>query len=157
MSICSTFKLIGALGAGDHVHLIIGKVIGGRVIKELQQKKATRNIKTAFNQAVLKHMRVDHKDYKPFEENRGRRLENWKYQNSEMNKNIEKLQLLNSLKIQTEDWLKLDSKIDIYDKIKKSRVIDKTIIKLKDLKLSDDEHNFVERVIKLKNKRMKNI
>ncbi|TOI72542.1 hypothetical protein CGI54_25255, partial [Vibrio parahaemolyticus] len=45
----------GVRGTGDHVHLIIGKVINGKVLKVLQQKKCTALLKQAFNAAVLKH------------------------------------------------------------------------------------------------------
>ncbi|MFA0425071.1 hypothetical protein AB4562_24155, partial [Vibrio sp. 10N.222.54.A1] len=54
-------------GSGDHVHLIIGKVVGNRVLKELQQKKATKIIKLAFNQSVLKHVGIDCRSYDPIE------------------------------------------------------------------------------------------
>ncbi len=58
-------------GTGDHVHLIIGKVVGARVLKELQQKKATKTLKQAFNAAVLKHIGISNSNYKPCKSNRG--------------------------------------------------------------------------------------
>lgn len=57
----------GIKGSGDHVHLIISKVVGGKVLKELQQKKATKLMKQAFNQSVLKHVGIDHRTYEPVE------------------------------------------------------------------------------------------
>jgi len=69
----------GVRGAGDHVHLVIGKVLNGRVLKVLQQKKGTALLKQAFNVAVLEHVGIDYKEYKPYELDRGKRLETWKF------------------------------------------------------------------------------
>lgn len=62
----------GVKGSGDHVHLIVGKVVGNRVLKELQQKKATKLVKQAFNHAVLKYVGIDHRTYEPVEVEKGR-------------------------------------------------------------------------------------
>lgn len=70
----------GKGGSGDHVHLVIGKIVGTRNLKELQQKKATRLIKQAFNQSVLKHIGIDYRSYAPEENKKGKRLGEWQYQ-----------------------------------------------------------------------------
>ncbi|MEZ9073152.1 hypothetical protein AB4086_17335 [Vibrio splendidus] len=67
------------LGAGDHVHLLIGKVINNVVLTELQRKSSTTTIKAAFNQAVAVHLSLRVEDYKPYEVNRGKKLEKWAY------------------------------------------------------------------------------
>ncbi|MDF5377233.1 hypothetical protein P3682_25670, partial [Vibrio parahaemolyticus] len=79
----------GTKGSGDHVHLIIGKVVGNRVLKELQQKKATKVIKQAFNQSVLKHVGIDHRTYEPIEMDKGRRLSAWQYQHQKATEALE--------------------------------------------------------------------
>ncbi|PPL15498.1 hypothetical protein UN63_12465 [Oceanisphaera arctica] len=97
---------IGHKGAGDHVHLIIGKVVGNRVLKELQQKKATQLIKQAFNAAALKHVGLDHKEYKPHELNRGKRLETWKYQQQKVGEAQHTMKVIKKLQEQADKWFK---------------------------------------------------
>lgn len=94
----------GKTGAGDHVHLIVGKVTGKRVLKELQQKKATHLIKMAFNAAVLKHVGLDYKEYTPNEINRGKRLETWRYQQKKVFEAKHSLQALKKLQTQADKW-----------------------------------------------------
>lgn len=67
-------------GSGDHCHLLISKVVGGKVLGDLQRKKATSLLKQAFNTAVATHIGISIHDYKPNELNRGRRLEKWQYE-----------------------------------------------------------------------------
>ncbi|MEZ8723820.1 hypothetical protein AB6D66_22325 [Vibrio pomeroyi] len=96
----------GKRGSGDHVHLIIGKVVGKRVLKELQQKKATKLIKQAFNSAVLKHVGVDHRSYEPIEAEKGRRLSTWQYQYEKANQALEIEKLISKMQNQFDKWLK---------------------------------------------------
>ncbi|MBM5026473.1 hypothetical protein HYO12_15780 [Vibrio parahaemolyticus] len=93
-------------GSGDHIHLIIGKVIGGRVLKELQQKKATKLIKQAFNQSVLKHVGIDHRTYEPVEVEKGRRLSTWQYQHQKATEALEIEKLIKQMQTQFDKWLK---------------------------------------------------
>lgn len=79
----------GRNGSGDHVHLIIGKVLEGRVLKNLQKKAATKLIKTAFNAAVLKHCQIDHRLYVPKKPSRGARLDEWRYQQQQARESLE--------------------------------------------------------------------
>ncbi|MGL0817956.1 hypothetical protein [Vibrio vulnificus] len=95
----------GIKGSGDHVHLIIGKVIGKRVLKELQQKKATRVIKQAFNQSVLKHVGIDYRSYEPIEKEKGRRLSTWQYQHQKATESLEIEKLIKQMQVQFDKWL----------------------------------------------------
>ncbi|MEZ9910703.1 hypothetical protein AB4371_19945 [Vibrio sp. 10N.261.51.A3] len=99
-------KQDGKRGSGDHVHLIIGKVVGKRVLKELQQKRATKLIKQAFNSAVLKHVGVDHRSYEPIEAKKGRRLSTWQYQYEKANQALEVEKLIAKMQSQFDKWLK---------------------------------------------------
>lgn len=96
----------GIKGSGDHVHLIIGKIVGGRVLKELQQKKATKLIKQAFNQSVLKHVGIDHRTYEPVEVEKGRRLATWQYQHQKATEALETEKLIEKMQTQFDKWLK---------------------------------------------------
>ncbi|WP_104035270.1 hypothetical protein [Vibrio jasicida] len=96
----------GNKGSGDHVHLVIGKVVGNRVLKELQQKKATKTIKLAFNQSVLKHIGVDHRTYDPIEKEKGRRLSTWQYQHQKATEALEIEKLIEKMQTQFDKWLK---------------------------------------------------
>ncbi|HCE2672288.1 TPA: hypothetical protein NGU48_004349 [Vibrio parahaemolyticus] len=96
----------GIKGSGDHVHLIIGKVVGGRVLKDLQQKKATKLIKQAFNQSVLRHVGIDHRTYEPVEKEKGRRLSTWQYQHQKATEALEIEKLIEKMQTQFDKWLK---------------------------------------------------
>ncbi|MEZ9463725.1 hypothetical protein AB4178_18685 [Vibrio splendidus] len=96
----------GKKGSGDHVHLIIGKVVGVRVLKELQQKKATKIIKQTFNHSVLKHVGIDYRSYEPTEAEKGRRISTWQYQHQKVTEALEIEKLIKQLQTQTEKWLK---------------------------------------------------
>ncbi|WP_305811934.1 hypothetical protein [Photobacterium leiognathi] len=105
-------KQDGTKGSGDHVHLIIGKVIGGKILKELQQKKSTKLIKQAFNQAVLKHVGVDHRTYEPVEIEKGRRLSTWQYQHQKATEALEIEKLIKQMQVQFDKWLKANEARD---------------------------------------------
>ncbi|CAI2299342.1 hypothetical protein [Vibrio parahaemolyticus] len=114
----------GRTGSGDHVHLIIGKVIGNKVLKVLQQKKGTSFIKQAFNAAVLKHVGLDHREYRPYELNRGKRLETWRYEhrNAEEAKRTQKL--IAKLQNQAEKCFKA---LDEYDLKQQNRQLNRIL------------------------------
>ncbi|EGQ9502552.1 hypothetical protein OS307_004454 [Vibrio parahaemolyticus] len=95
----------GTKGSGDHVHLIIGKVIGKRVLKQLQQKRATKVIKQAFNQSVLKHVGIDYRSYEPIEKEKGRRLSTWQYQHQKATESLEIEKLIKKMQVQFDKWL----------------------------------------------------
>ncbi|EJE8672320.1 hypothetical protein M5236_000899 [Vibrio parahaemolyticus] len=96
----------GNKGSGDHVHLIIGKVVGGKVLKELQQKKATKLIKQAFNKSVLEHVGIDYRSYEPIEKEKGRRLSTWQYQHQKATEALEIEKLIKQMQTQFDKWLK---------------------------------------------------
>ncbi|EGQ7757954.1 hypothetical protein IO707_002302 [Vibrio vulnificus] len=102
----------GNKGSGDHVHLIIGKVVGNRVLKELQQKKATKLVKQAFNHAVLKHVGIDHRTYDPIEMEKGRRLSTWQYQHQKATEALEIEKLIKQMQAQFDKWLKAKEEHD---------------------------------------------
>ncbi|TOQ65865.1 hypothetical protein [Vibrio parahaemolyticus] len=102
----------GTKGSGDHVHLIIGKVIGERVLKELQQKKATKVIKQAFNQSVLKHVGIDYRSYEPIEKEKGRRLSTWQYQHQKATESLEIEKLIKQMQVQFDKWLRAKEERD---------------------------------------------
>ncbi|HCG6606178.1 TPA: hypothetical protein NJ227_003544 [Vibrio parahaemolyticus] len=99
-------KQKGVKGSGDHVHLIIGKVVGNRVLKELQQKKSTKLIKQAFSLSVLKHVGVDYRTYEPIEKEKGRRLSTWQYQHQKATEALEIEKLIKQMQVQFDKWLK---------------------------------------------------
>lgn len=91
-------------GSGDHVHLIVGKVLAGkntRVLKELQQKKATKALKTAFNVAVLKYVGLNFREYTPSEFNNANKLEIWKEHHD---RNLDTVKILNKMEKQIGRW-----------------------------------------------------
>lgn len=92
-------------GSGDHCHLLISKIVGGKVLGDLQRKKATSLLKQAFNTAVATHMGVSINDYTPLELDRGRRLEKWQYESRKLKEIQEQNnRLLKKLEKQIERW-----------------------------------------------------
>lgn len=138
----------GNKGSGDHVHLIIGKVIGGKVLKELQQKKATKIIKLAFNQSVLKHVGIDHRTYEPVEVEKGRRLSTWQYQHQKATEALEIEKLIKQMQAQFDKWLKAkETRDDRQLKRQKNRLL-KTYEELKAKSTSPAQ---IENINKIKN------
>ncbi|WP_407559231.1 DUF3450 domain-containing protein [Vibrio parahaemolyticus] len=91
-------------GSGDHVHLILGKVLAGantRVLKELQSKKATSILKSSFNTAVLNYVGLSYRDYTPSEINKTKKIEIWKHHNIENKKTSDELSRIQK---QIEKW-----------------------------------------------------
>ncbi|MBN3001840.1 hypothetical protein JW831_21775 [Vibrio alginolyticus] len=103
---------VGVKGSGDHVHLIVGKVVGKRVLRELQQKKATKVIKLAFNQSALKHVGIDYRSYEPIEKEKGRRLSTWQYQHQKATEALEIEKLIKKMQIQFDKWLRAKEERD---------------------------------------------
>ncbi|MCL1110858.1 hypothetical protein L2719_15080 [Shewanella schlegeliana] len=129
----------GRTGTGDHLHLIIGKVVGNRVLKQLQQKQATRLIKSAFNAAVLKHIGIDHREYKPYELERGKRLEMWKYQHQKAQDSLWIQKLITKLQKQADKWFQaLDINDDRQQKRQWNRIL-KSFEELSNCSLSEEQ------------------
>ncbi|PNH80982.1 hypothetical protein [Vibrio diazotrophicus] len=133
----------GRTGSGDHVHLIIGKVVGKRVLKELQQKRATHLIKQAFNAAVLKHVGLDHKEYKPHELNRGKRLESWKYQQQKAEDAKHTMRIIQKLQTQADKWFKAVEENDIKQQKRQHNRLAKTFEELSSCALSSHQQDQV--------------
>ncbi|MEZ8650813.1 hypothetical protein AB6D92_17725 [Vibrio splendidus] len=125
--------------SGDHTHLIISKIGKNRILKELQQKKATRVIKQAFNHAVLKHAGIDYRSYKPIEKERGRRLSTWQYQNKKTTESLEIEKTIIKMQNQIEKWIEAKNENDeIQLRRQKNRLI-KTYEELKIKSLSEPQ------------------
>ncbi|HGF4961102.1 TPA: hypothetical protein ACF33V_003500 [Vibrio parahaemolyticus] len=100
-------------GSGDHVHLIVGKILAGdssRVLTELQQKKATKALKSAFNFAILKYVGLNHFEYTPSQLNKTKKLEIWKYHR---NKEVENSENLRRIQEQIDKWFTAFKERDI--------------------------------------------
>lgn len=126
-------------GSGDHVHLIIGKVVANRVLKELQQKKATKLIKQAFNHSVLKHVGIDHRSYEPIETEKGRRLSTWQYQHDKANQALEIEKLIATMQSQFDKWLKAKEEYNNRQQRRQENRLVKTIEKLRKLPLNENQ------------------
>ncbi|EPF9727590.1 hypothetical protein ACSWLQ_001876 [Vibrio fluvialis] len=133
----------GKTGSGDHVHLIVGKVVGKRVLKELQQKRATHLIKQAFNAAVLKHVGLDHREYKPHELNRGKRLESWKYQQQKAEDAKHTMRIILKLQTQADKWFKAVEENDIKQQKRQYNRLAKTFEELSSCALSSHQQEQV--------------
>ncbi|WP_038176307.1 hypothetical protein [Vibrio pacinii] len=133
-------------GTGDHVHLIIGKVVGTRVLRELQQKKATKTLKQAFNASVLKHVGVSHTSYKPYEINRGKRLATIQYQNKIAEQTYEIQLILDNLTKSTKKWLNLMEAGKHHHAKRLHRRISSNLNSLHDKSLSGSQVTHVARI-----------
>ncbi|MBT2920378.1 hypothetical protein [Vibrio anguillarum] len=139
----------GIMGSGDHVHLIIGKVVGKRVLKELQQKKATRVIKQAFNQSVLKHVDIDYRSYEPIEKEKGRRLSTWQYQHQKATESLEIEKLIKQMQVQFDKWLRAKEERDERQlKRQKNRLL-KSYDELKARNLSTLQAEHIDKIKRL--------
>ncbi|ARR48515.1 hypothetical protein ETN89_02745 [Photobacterium damselae subsp. damselae] len=139
---------VGTKGSGDHVHLIIGKVVSGKVLKELQQKKATKVIKQAFNQSVLKHVGIDYRSYEPIEKEKGRRISTWQYQHQKATEAFKIEKLIKQMQVQFDKWLKAkEERDDRQLKRQKNRIL-KTY---EELKIKNTSPTQTESINKIKN------
>ncbi len=129
-AVCHQQNQAGSYGSGDHVHLIIGKVINGKVLTKLQKKETTRLVKQSFNYAALKVLGINHKDYTPIESNNAKKLEVWRYNQQNYNNIKDTQRLINNLQNQTEKWLKALSDNDIKQKNRQINRIKKTLNEL---------------------------
>lgn len=135
-------------GCGDHVHLIIGKVVKSRVLKELQQKKGTKLIKQAFNQSVLKHVGIDHRTYEPIEVEKGRRLSTWQYQHQKATEALEIEKLIKQMQTQCDKWLTAREEGNDRQKRRQKNRLLKTYESLKNHPLSTQQ---IEQIQSIKN------
>ncbi|HIF9109014.1 TPA: hypothetical protein ACX6PT_001760 [Photobacterium damselae] len=136
----------GVKGSGDHVHLIVGKVVGNRVLKELQQKKATKLIKQAFNQSVLKHVGIDHRTYEPVEVEKGRRLSTWQYQHQKATEALEIEKQIKQMQTQCDKWLTAKEEGNDRQKRRQANRLLKTYESLKTHPLSTQQIEQIQRI-----------
>lgn len=136
----------GQKGTGDHVHLIIGKVVGGRVLKELQKKGATKLLKHTFNHAVLQHVGIDHKSYEPLEAERGRRLSTWQYQHDKANQALEIEKLIAKMQSQFDKWLKAKEEYNDRQFRRQKNRLEKTYEALKSKNLSPLQQEQLDKI-----------
>ncbi|WP_341851483.1 hypothetical protein [Vibrio vulnificus] len=136
----------GTKGSGDHVHLIIGKVIGERVLKELQQKRATKLIKQAFNGAVLQHVGIDHRTYEPIEKEKGRRLSTWQYQHQKATEALDIEKIIKKMQSQFDKWIKAKEEHNERQQHRQKNRLLKTYEELKLRKLSPLQQEKLEKI-----------
>ncbi|NOH44468.1 hypothetical protein F0259_11680 [Vibrio cyclitrophicus] len=118
-------------GTGDHCHLIVSKVVGGKVLRELQRKSSTSLLKQAFTTAVTTHVGISIDDYQPHQLNRGKRLEKWQYESRKMEDlQKENQKLVGKLEKQIERWEQALENDDIKQLRRQRNRIEKTLSEL---------------------------
>ncbi|WP_217512703.1 hypothetical protein [Vibrio metschnikovii] len=142
----------GQKGTGDHVHLIIGKVVRGRVLKELQKKGATKLLKQTFNHAVLQHVGIDYRSYEPIEKEKGRRLSTWQYQYEKANQALEIEKLIKKMQSQFDKWLKAKIDSDWCQVRRQSNRLIQTQLALEKMPLTSHQTETIKNIIKQKGK-----
>ncbi|EPJ2732454.1 hypothetical protein ACTHEF_004131 [Vibrio parahaemolyticus] len=136
----------GQKGTGDHVHLIIGKVVRGRVLRELQKKGATKLLKQTFNHAVLQHVGIDYRSYEPIEKEKGRRLSTWQYQYEKANQALEIEKLIKTMQSQFDKWIKAKEEHNERQQHRQKNRLLKTYEELKLRKLSPLQQEKLEKI-----------
>ncbi|EJC7066764.1 hypothetical protein MYC06_004596 [Vibrio parahaemolyticus] len=136
----------GTKGSGDHVHLIIGKVTDERVLIELQQKRATKLIKQAFNGAVLQHVGIDHRTYEPIEKEKGRRLSTWQYQHQKATEALDIEKIIKKMQSQFDKWIKAKEEHNERQQHRQKNRLLKTYEELKLRKLSPLQQEKLEKI-----------
>ncbi|MCX2758976.1 hypothetical protein OQJ65_03790 [Vibrio sp. Sgm 22] len=117
--------------SNDHCHLLVSKIVGGRVLRDLQRKAVTILLKQAFTASVSTHIGIAISDYKPYELNRGRRLEKWQYESRNLEKNRKKNDnLLKKLENQIEKWEQAKNNFDTKQMHRQRNRIEKTFSEL---------------------------
>lgn len=132
--------------SNDHVHLIIGKALKGRVLTELQKKQTTSKLKFAYNAAVYRHLNVSPKNYEPKAKNYGKRLEMWRYSRAEENISKEAAALLRNLSNQVEKYFTAIEEENEKQKNRQMNRILKTIAELEGQKLPEQHKQEVEKI-----------
>lgn len=130
--VCHQQSQTDSKGAGDHVHLIVSKVVNDRVLTSLQKKGATNTLKHAFTTAVEAHVGFSVNSYSPNTLNQGKRLEKWQYEASKLeSENIEHTKLLAKLERQIRLWKKAIADKDDKKAKRQERRIEKNIDQIK--------------------------
>ncbi|MDW1463180.1 hypothetical protein R7F07_11935 [Vibrio sp. YT-16] len=133
--VCHQQQQTGTRGAGDHVHLIVSKVLKDRVLAGLQKKAATKVLKRAFTAATTKHIGLSIDEYKPYELDKGHRLEKWQYESQKMEAaNAEHTKLQKKLEKQISKWEEAVRAADLKQIKRQKNRIDKSLSQLASLK-----------------------
>lgn len=74
-----------------HLNLLIPRIYKEQRLEKLDQKKIIGDLKKSFNAAVLLHCNIDYKQYKPQEQNTGKRRKKWQYEQQQSIKAKEEL------------------------------------------------------------------
>lgn len=74
-----------------HLNVVVSKILDGKRERKIDQKAMLNAIKMQFNKSVLEHCNFDYRDYIPVNENLGKRLEDWQFQQQKESKAIEKV------------------------------------------------------------------
>lgn len=134
-AVCHQQLQTGNRGTGDHTHLIVSKIVNGKVLTELQKKAATRVLKHAFTAATVAHLGLSIDQYKPHELDKGRRLEKWQYESLKLEAaNSEQAKLQKKLEKQIRRWEEAVAKADMKQIKRQRNRIDKSLSQLASLK-----------------------
>lgn len=135
--VCHQQQQTGNRGAGDHVHLIVSKVLKDRVLTGLQKKAATKVLKRAFTAATTKYIGLSIDKYKPYELDKGHRLEKWQYESQKMEAaNAEHTKLQKKLEKQISKWEEAVRAADLKQIKRQKNRIEKSLSQLASLKPS---------------------
>ncbi|NNU10755.1 hypothetical protein HL669_03890 [Vibrio parahaemolyticus] len=113
-----------------------------------QQKQATKIIKQAFNQSVLKYVGIDHRTYEPIEKEKGRRLSTWQYQHQKATEAFEIEKLIKQMQVQFDKWLKAK---ETHDERQLKRQKNRLLKTYEELKIKNTSPTQIENINKIKN------
>ncbi|EGQ9921643.1 TPA: hypothetical protein ACN33E_000789 [Vibrio parahaemolyticus] len=134
-AVCHQQQQTGTRGTGDHVHLIVSKVLKDKVLTGLQKKAATKVLKQAFTTATATHLQLSIDEYKPYELDKGRRLEKWQYESLKLEAaNAEQAKLQKKLEKQIRRWEEAVAKADMKQIQRQRTRIEKSLQQLKCIK-----------------------
>ena len=98
-----------------HLNLLIPRIYKEQRLEKLDQKRLLGDLKKSFNTAVMLHCNIDFKQYKPQEQNTGKRRKKWQYEQQQSIKAKEELA--------DERLLLAQEKLDVAELIDHSQVI----------------------------------
>ncbi|MEZ8314268.1 hypothetical protein AB6C44_11720 [Vibrio splendidus] len=140
-AVCHQQLQKGHRGAGDHVHLIVSKIINGKVLTELQKKKTTRVLKQAFTTSTATHLGISIDEYKPSELDKGHRLEKWMYESSKLEiANTEQDKLQKKLENQIKKWEEALKMADLKQIKRQKNRINKSLLQLESITTNRNLH-----------------
>lgn len=132
-------------GTGDHVHLIIPKIVNDKVLIGLQKRAALSRVKQAYNVAILEHLNLDSLDYIPQKTEVGKRLELWKYHNEGVSRAVGDKKLLIKLQKQIDKWEMAKETLDLKQMRRQKNRIESSL-----KQMSDIERKRVEKYVPFK-------